>query len=952
MSFYSSPTTRYQDLTSRKSLDGLKMSNASYTRPALERIPQSSPGNIYSTVSPRINSSLSPSSLYQNRGGLEFDPKSSQLSTKTDFERVTNINILLNKENESLRDEVYRLKTSTIGTQSRVPELENQIMRLTSRLREYEESLRLKDKQLEEKDRKIFELRRQLDSYDSTDRSNIQLVSSNKNLLSEVDKLYAILRHTTKEFDNIKSDNERLLTLPSLVRELTNHIELLDLEIAEKSKVNQSQRAKIDDLSVRVEELQKENEKIVRTIGMYEKEADLLKARLNVEEKRHDEVVDELRRELAVRQKIAGEEARNEIMQGVVEERDTMEARVVEMSRKVKDYEGKILVLSAEIERLNDSLADKIELLNEKISENEELRRELMNLQREIEELQIAREASNRIEVENARSSLSATHINEKKALEDEIRRLKLELSEIDRMKKAVDAKDKEINDLNKMIQEIDEKNEKRIEELHQHWEVKTKLALEREIRELGTKFVQEKSELEHELKNAKLINQNLEEKLDLQNEEIKRLSGWNESKSQEIINLREENTKKEIAYQKELSELKKGYQEEIRKEFDQAGGRLHQETNKEIERLQKKNDNLESRVLALTDELSKLANTNEDQTAELEQLRLKLRGVEQRHETELKELRANLELESKLKTDRELSEIRASAEKEITALDSKYRAAEQAKRTLEAKYEFLEEDRNKLSEELNSVHKQLFDLRQKQRELENSKSDELDELRKQFESYRQAGAELDQYRGKYEVLFNDMNFYKEKANEIEAVKNAEIQNLKKELIELENRAYKQKRELQDQLEEERRVVLDYKELQIKFGNEKAAYENKIRQLRNVNENGKQEMEKLYDLLNHRKKEHESYVKQNEELRKQVEKLQKQLKSFEGTGDREWQRAEELLEKIEELEKENAFFKEQTDLYAEQLQIKKEELQDRIQEIENLKHVYEISIQKMGAEFS
>ena len=643
-------------------------------------------------------------------------------------------------------------------------------------------------------------------------------------------------------------------------------------------------------------------------------------------------------------------------MRSFREERENLESRIDDLSRKLKDYEGKILVLTDEIERLNEGLADKMEQLRERLNENDELKRESFTLQKRLADAIADGEADKRNEVENVRRDLVSAFSKERAALEDEIRRLRIELGEIERLSRAVEIKDGEIQDLNRLIRDLEEKHQRRIEELNQLWEGKMKLAIERELRELGSKFVNEREELEQELRNAKTAAQKLEGKLDLQNEEIKRLSNWNDSKNQEVMTLKEEIMKKDLTHQRELSETKRAHQEELRRELGETGERIQQEADKEIEKLQKKNENLESKVLALAEELSQLANTNEEQFAELEQLRVKMRGMEVRHETELKELKATAELEARLKADRDLAELRSGSDREIGALEAKWKAAEQAKRTNEAKVEFLEQDRVKLEEENKNLHKQLLDLKQKQRELELTKAHELDALKQQLETYKQAGIERDQFRGKVDSLLQDLSYYRDKANEIDVEKSREIQNLKKELAEFENRAYKEKRELEVQLEDERRNSLDARELQIRFGSEKAGYENKIRQLKTINENGKQEMEKLYDLLNQRKKEHEAYLKQNEDLRKEVEKLQKQLRAVEDSSDpnadrNRQQREDDLLEKVEELEKEKKFFREQSERYAKQLESKKEELQEREQEIEHLKHVYEVTIQKAGGDF-
>lgn len=48
----------------------------------------------------------------------------------------------------------------------------------------------------------------------------------------------------------------------------------------------------------------------------------------------------------------------------------------------------------------------------------------------------------------------------------------------------------------------------------------------------------------------------------------------------------------------------------------------------------------------------------------------------------------------------------------------------------------------------------------------------------------------------------------------------------------------------------------------IKHGSERAADQSQIKQLKQLNENYKEEVEKLYDLINQRKVDHESLAKE------------------------------------------------------------------------------------------
>ena len=388
-------------------------------------------GGFATKFSPQVNFSgsktsflkIQPFEIFQSISNL-----SDNIKIQSEIERLSRLNVYLKEENDTLSNKVSKFKTTVVGMYSRIPDQESQLVLLTLNLRHLEEASRGKDRQIEEKDRQINEFRSQMEKYSLVERSNMELLTNNRSLLAEVEKFYALLRNKTEEFDYVKSDNERLLSLPSLVQELTKRIELLDLEINEKSKDVQGGKFEIDELTLGLEELKRENGKQAKELEGYEKDGQLWRLRLEREEKRHQEVVDELRRKIDIRQKIVGEEVRNEIIGEFRQERVDLEIRLDDMNRKLKDYEGKILVLTDEIERLNESLADKIEQLTEKITENEQLKRELLARQKRVDEEGIEDEAGRRIELENVRKELLFAFTREKGALEDELRRLEKQM--------------------------------------------------------------------------------------------------------------------------------------------------------------------------------------------------------------------------------------------------------------------------------------------------------------------------------------------------------------------------------------------------------------------------------------------------------------------------------------------------------------------------------------------
>lgn len=53
-------------------------------------------------------------------------------------------------------------------------------------------------------------------------------------------------------------------------------------------------------------------------------------------------------------------------------------------------------------------------------------------------------------------------------------------------------------------------------------------------------------------------------------------------------------------------------------------------------------------------------------------------------------------------------------------------------------------------------------------------------------------------------------------------------------------------------------ILKDVKQLSIKYGSEKASDQSQIKQLKQMVENYKEELDKLYELIGHKKKDHEA----------------------------------------------------------------------------------------------
>lgn len=91
------------------------------------------------------------------------------------------------------------------------------------------------------------------------------------------------------------------------------------------------------------------------------------------------------------------------------------------------------------------------------------------------------------------------------------------------------------------------------------------------------------------------------------------------------------------------------------------------------------------------------------------------------------------------------------------------------------------------------------------------------------------------------------------------------------------------------------------KQLAIKYSAEKAADMSQIKQLKQMNDNFKSELDKLYELLNQRKIDYDDLVKQNEELRRMYERQSIHIKDQSGEVQTHHQQLESLKHEIYEL---------------------------------------------------
>jgi len=167
-----------------------------------------------------------------------------------------------------------------------------------------------------------------------------------------------------------------------------------------------------------------------------------------------------------------------------------------------------------------------------------------------------------------------------------------------------------------------------------------------------------------------------------------------------------------------------------------------------------------------------------------------------------------------------------------------------------------------------------------------------------------------------------------------------ELDNLRRSKYETESKYAEEISDLKNQIEFFKNNNYDIKQLSIKFGAEKAADQSQIKQLKQMNENYKAELEKLYELMNQRKAEYENIQKNNETIRRQLMEATKQLQ-VKGAVASDDGNIAGLRSQVHELEAQKEEYRKSSERSNLEVTRKNKELVDKIQELDVLKMKYE-----------
>jgi len=857
--------------------------------------------------------------------------KEEKVGLYSELERITMVNYELKRQNEALATELQENRAFA----ARGPEMEAMIHNL-------QQELMHKDAAINNHIEDQTQLRLDRLNLSRLEPAYNELLEHNKALIGEIGGLENQLKDLFQEKDILEANFESAKQLERTLDEVSRRNDLLKSELIDKEREALDLRNRLQDLKMREIALCDEIEQYKDLSAKQVRERETLLNQMDHLEKLQEERMTQLR----AKTENEKERDRAEITEKFTIDLMLKEEQLIQARRQIQDLEGKLAELNTEVEHLRErNLA--------KSAEIDTLKAKIKRLEEEKVEIKRQGEVETLIEVERKLGQQKNQH-------DGVVSQLRKEISELEVQKAQLKQRENEIEVLRAQAC-----NNERL------WEMKLQHTVESELKSASSRFDHERALLETEASTNRERIASLENQIDFFNNEVERLNAIQARKIGEVTELQRKLGNQEIqarlALEDQRTEMeleKKFALEEITRELE----KIHSERLDEIRECQSA---LEEKVLKLIEENNKLSGLTDDQQKEIEAHTLKIRVMEDVHKQQVDEVEKRSALIHRVNADKEMSSVSLRHKEERFELEGKI--AQQGFDTdrLKNEVELQNDELNHLRQVLRDRELEIQQEKRKYVELELQRTRDINEVREQFESYRRANVDANtlQIRAEAEKtsLNSQLTQYKEKNSELEKrlllfvtenekmreiynEKASELEMMKLRFKDLEERSYNDRSDLENEIEVLKRTSLDNKEVGLRFSSEKVQYENQIRQLKTVNENGKQELEKLYELMNQRKKDHDHYVKQNEDLKKEVEKLNRILRESDHDQSFKKDRFDGMERTISDLERDKNLYKSQAERLNTQLQLTYDQLQDKMKELDVSKQKYDESVKTLSSQ--
>jgi len=364
--------------------------------------------------------------------------------------------------------------------------------------------------------------------------------------------------------------------------------------------------------------------------------------------------------------------------------------------------------------------------------------------------------------------------------------------------------------------------------------------------------------------------------------------------------------------------------------------------------RFNEEKQGLLQRIREEEDRLHALRNDNERLTALNEQSRVESENWRRKYEQSEKQRLADIDV---MRQDYE-RRVRESPTRQSTIRH----AGE-----LEERVNQLSAEIERLQDHLNLTLSELDESRKKIAALEVNRAQEIDDLRQHFDSSRRTTIEVKEIQTKFagerlayetqiaqlqqtvtdlEARIAIINNENDRYGRLSHSRQEEAEESRRKFNELKVSQNLELTQLRTQVESFKARNQDVKQLAIKYSADKAADQAQIRNLKQVNDNYKAEIEKLHELIEQSKSDFTSLTKHNEELVKLYERscTQEAYTVSEGGST---ERFESLQREVKELEVARDEYRKQAQRNSTELTRRNKDLVDKLQELDVLKVKYE-----------
>jgi len=720
----------------------------------------------------------------------------------------------------------------------------------------------------------------------------------------------------------------------------------MDRELTIKDQEIIDCRGRIQDLNARLNALSLENKHMHDLSVEHDKQRDLLRIRIEDLERLHEEKIHDLKAQMESTKKVHIEYERAELTEKFDIELAKKDEELVQANKFIENLEKRLIVANKEADHLqewNVTKAGDIDNLTMRIAQLEEEREELKRV--------IEIEACLKTEKQLAQ---------QRTEYETALMQLRQEINELEKLKVVVKQKENEIE-----ILKAHSNNKEKA------WEVRLHQTVENEVKSANNKFRYEKSVLESECSSTKEHVSSLENQVSYLNMEVERLTIVQSQKSNDISELQRKLTTQEMNSKLALDEQKTKLEIEKKQTLEEQRRELEKIHQAKVEEMRRFQAILEEKTYNLLDENKKLTTLAEERLKELESRTLQLRITEDLHKQERGESEKKSLVTQRMNIEKEVANISAKYKGEKAELETRLSMSTVELEKLKTQSQAQDSQIDWLSKSLREKDLELQQEKRRYVELEIQRTRDINEVREQFDSYKKANIEVNTLQVRFEAekaaLVSQISQHKEKINEMEKRlllfigenekmrdlyndKSNELEVLKQKYRGLEERWHDEKANLENENDNLKRANLDIKEMSIRFASDKSQYENQLKQLKIINENGKQELEKLYELMNQRKKEQDYYLKQNEELKKEVERLTRLAREVDLESSAKKDRYTGMERTIAELERDRDLYKQHSERLNTQLQQTYAELQAKIMELDIAKRKYDDSVMKMSSQ--